>query len=62
MIGIVVPPATGSGGDSLSALVAVLAVLLIGFVLVAFVMWDHRARQQAASHEFEEPVALPNAA
>jgi len=67
MIGIPIPPTagTGGGGDTLGAVVALLAVLLMGIVLVGFAWWAGRAHdtaQRELTEEHEEPVALPNAA
>jgi hypothetical protein len=68
MIGIPIPPTGGTpggGGDTWGAVVALIAVVLMGLVLVGFAWWAGRAHGTAPrelTEELEEPVALPNAA
>jgi hypothetical protein len=66
MFGIVVPPGTGTEGEGLGALVAIIALLVTAAVLVAFAVWgfreDRRAERQALGADVETPTPLPNAA
>ena len=67
MFGIVVPPGTGTE-VGLGALVAVIALVVMAVVLVAFAVWgfrqERRAERFAMDVDADEPLplALPNAA
>jgi len=65
MIGVAIPHlGNGAGGGTLDALVAVIALLVVGFVLLGFALWGSRAASKAerSVRVRIEPRALPNAA